>query len=61
MAKFSPCCFPHPHRLSVRNLPTQVDEKQLKSLFLKAAGGAPALIKQVLCHNIQLVHFAPFT
>ena len=40
------------YRLSIRNLPTQVDEKQLKSLFLKAAGGPPAMIKQVpLCSH----------
>jgi len=40
----------------VRNLPTQLSEKQLKTLFLKAAGGPPAVIKQVFC-DICIVLF----
>lgn len=40
-------------RLSVRNLPTQVDEKQLKELFLQAAGGLPSKVKQV---NLMYTH-----
>ena len=48
-------CTCSSHRLSVRNLPTQVGEKQLKSLFLKAAGGPPAMIKQVPLWSHDLV------
>jgi len=48
--------LPSLHRLSVRNLPTQLNEKQLKTLFLKAAGGPSAVIKQVFC-AIRIVLF----
>ena len=35
-------------RLSVRNIPTKVDEKELRKIFLKAAG-PEARLKQVGC------------
>ena len=39
---------PHLPRLSVRNLPTSIDEKQLRRVFLDGAGGRLASIKQVV-------------
>lgn len=49
---------PHLPRLSVRNLPTSVDEKQLRGVFLDGAGGRLASIKQVgnypATHDIRM-------
>lgn len=49
-------CFLHLPcpRLSVRNLPTSVDEKQLRKVFLDRAGGHLAAIKQVGCCQVAL-------
>ena len=53
------------YRLSIRNLPTQVDEKQLKSLFLKAAGGPPAMfvatftVLTTQCHLASYIYYLP--
>ena len=47
--------FISPYRLCVRNLPPAVDDKQLKKVFLKAAGDHSAFVTEVMDNIISLI------